>query len=138
MKTLYLAAPYSSPEPAVRAERFAAINHAAAAILSLGYAVFSPITQGHTLGPLLPEELASGHDFWMRQCLAQLPLYDYLLVLTLPGWKTSRGIQQELSWWARHRHEAFFWSGDLNEQFMLLHVHLHQLSQEDLTHAAKH
>jgi hypothetical protein len=46
---IYLASPYSHPNPAVREQRFQAACQAAAALLRSGQAVFAPIVHSHPL-----------------------------------------------------------------------------------------
>ena len=46
---IYLASPYSDPDPIVREKRFAAACLAAASLIGSGEAVFSPIVHGHPL-----------------------------------------------------------------------------------------
>ena len=48
---IYLAAPYSHPDPGVRERRFRAINRAAAALIAEGRIVFSPISMSHPIEP---------------------------------------------------------------------------------------
>jgi hypothetical protein len=46
---VYLASPYSHPDPAVREQRFHAACRATAALLRAGCVVFSPIVHSHAL-----------------------------------------------------------------------------------------
>lgn len=95
MLKIYLAAPYSSPDPAIRHQRAALASQAAAHLMLKGHCVFSPITHGHFVADWLPAETALDHEFWMGQCLPMLADCDLLVVLTLPDWHLSRGIQRE-------------------------------------------
>lgn len=100
MKTVYLASPYSHPDPAVRLARYELVSQVAADIIvnSKGQTMpFAPITHSHPLFVLRPE---TGEDFkqwqdfdeWMiRNC-------DEVWVLTVDGWRESAGVQAEIKY----------------------------------------
>lgn len=91
---IYLAAPYSHPDPAVREDRFHAINRYAAKLMQEGQVVFSPISHSHPIAFWLPEGL--GWDFWQRQDLPMLRRCQLVKVLALPGWEDSKGVLAEM------------------------------------------
>lgn len=93
---LYLACPYASPNPVTRNDRAERCAMAAADLMQQ-HVVFAPILQGHLAAAHLPPKLAHDHKFWMRQCLPMLASSDVLCVLPLPGWRESRGTQEELT-----------------------------------------
>jgi hypothetical protein len=88
---IYLASPYSHPDPAVREQRFQAACRAVADLICSGQAVFSPIVHSHRLG--LPTDWA----FWEPFDQAHLVRCDELAVLTLPGWEDSVGVAAEIA-----------------------------------------
>lgn len=96
MQVIYLAAPYSHPDPAVRHRRAHQAAAVAADLAASGYCVFSPITHGHQLASYLPHEVAQDHEFWMKQCLPILSLADALVILPIDGWRESRGVWLEI------------------------------------------
>lgn len=109
MSYLYLAAPYSDPNPAVRELRYAMTNEFAARLMAHGFAVFSPISQSHEIARYLAPALLMDHEHWMRMDLPLLERAGLLVVLKLPGWERSRGVDAEI----RHAREhaiptAFF------------------------------
>ena len=79
---IYLASPYSHPDPAVRDERFRAACQATAAMIRAGGVVFSPVVHSH---PLVAYGLPTGWDFWDRYDRAVLARCDAVAVLTLDG-----------------------------------------------------
>jgi hypothetical protein len=90
---IYLASPYSNPEPAVREERFQAACAATAALVRAGHQVYSPIVHGH---PLTQHHVAGDWRFWERHAYWHLERCDEIFVLMLDGWETSQGVQAEI------------------------------------------
>ncbi|MCX7801381.1 MAG: DUF1937 family protein, partial [Fimbriimonadales bacterium] len=90
---IYLASPYSHPDPAVREARYQAACRATAALLQAGWVVFSPIVHSH---PLVKFALPTGWDFWERIDRDYLARCDEVVVLTLPGWEASVGVREEV------------------------------------------
>jgi nucleoside 2-deoxyribosyltransferase len=90
---IYLAAPYSHPEPSVREQRFRAACIAAARLIRAGHVIFSPISHGH---PIAAYGLPTDWWFWERHDREQLAQCDEVVVLTLDGWRKSVGVQAEI------------------------------------------
>jgi nucleoside 2-deoxyribosyltransferase len=90
---IYLASPYSHPDPAVREQRFHAACRAAVALLHAGRVVFSPIAHSH---PLAQHGLPGNWQFWERYDRAFLERCDEVVVLMLDGWEESFGVQAEI------------------------------------------
>jgi nucleoside 2-deoxyribosyltransferase len=90
---IYLASPYSHPDPAVREQRFRAACRAAVALLRAVQVVFSPITHSH---PLAQHGLPGNWQFWERYDRAFLERCDEVVVLMLDGWGESVGVQAEI------------------------------------------
>ena len=91
---VYLASPYSHPDPAVRFNRFQAVCRAAAKLMREGHQVFSPIAHSHSVA-LFGDIGAGAHDFWWRQDEPWLRRADALYILKLDGWEQSEGIARE-------------------------------------------
>jgi hypothetical protein len=90
----YLASPYSHPDPEIRHARFEAVNHAAADLMKQGEIIFSPISHSHIIAR--DHDLPADWDFWERIDIEFIKKCDALLVLMLPGWKQSKGVQAEI------------------------------------------
>lgn len=90
----YLASPYSDADPAVQQERHAAVCRKAGELISQGRNVLSPIA--HNLAIISETKALSGWDRWRQQDEAMLRACDELLVLRLPGWESSEGVQAEM------------------------------------------
>lgn len=92
-KIVYLAAPYSHPDICIRERRFAFANRAAAELVRQGSHVFSPISHSH---PLALQGLPGDWAFWEPFDRRMLQACDELVVLTLDGWRESKGVQAEI------------------------------------------
>lgn len=91
----YLACPYTHPDPAVRQARFEASNRAAAKLLRSGDIVYSPISHSHPIA--LQATLPTDWAFWERFDRAYIFLSNKIVVLTLDGWRESRGVTAEIN-----------------------------------------
>lgn len=91
---IYLASPYSHPDPAVRQARFDAACRAAAELIRRGYVVFSPIAHSHCIAQ---HGLPLNWGYWERHDRRFLAACDELWVLQLDGWEHSRGVQAEIA-----------------------------------------
>ena len=92
---VYLAVPYSHPDPAIRQQRFEAVNVVAAKLMLEGLHIFSPISHTHPIA--LAGDLPTGFDFWEQYDRAILETCRQVLVLMLDGWKESKGVTAEIA-----------------------------------------
>jgi len=90
----YLASPYSHPDSAIREGRFRRVCEYAAKLMARGWFVFSPIAHTHPMA--VYGELPPGFDFWEAYDVAMIARCQELHVLTLDGWKESRGVTREI------------------------------------------
>lgn len=97
IERIYLASPYTDPDPAIRRARFETVTRAAGALMQRRLVVFSPITMGHPISEAcadIPVEFA----YWETVCLSYLEGWaTRLVVLTLDGWRESRGVTAEIA-----------------------------------------
>lgn len=91
---IYLAAPYSDPDPTVRIGRFNQVCKKALELMETGKVVFSPISHSHPIDP----DNAKGYEFWMHQDLNILDKCRTLYVYKLPGWEESKGLKSEIGY----------------------------------------
>jgi len=91
---IYLASPYTHPDPAVREARFQAACRQAAEMLRCGIAVFSPIAHTHSIAAY---GLPLDWSFWREYDRAFLEMCSEVWVLTLDGWRESEGVQAEMA-----------------------------------------
>ena len=90
---IYLASPYSHPDPLVREDRFNAACQATAQLVLGGRSVFSPIVHGH---PLVRHGLPTEWTFWQRFDIEYIRCCDEVLVLRIDGWEESEGVRAEI------------------------------------------
>lgn len=90
---VYLAAPYSDPDPAVRKRRFRQINKVASAFMREGIHIYSPISHSHPI--VQAGGLPTGWDFWELCDRAVLSCCVLMVILRLPGWDQSTGVACE-------------------------------------------
>lgn len=93
-KLIYLASPYSHPDPAVREARYAAVCKAAAECLREGLHVFSPIAHSHVIAQV--GGISGDWQTWRDLDMAVLARCDELMVVTLDGWEQSVGVKAEM------------------------------------------
>lgn len=91
---IYLASPYSDPDPTVRQARFEDAVAAAARFWKAGFVVFSPIAHSH---PIALHGLEGTWEQWQEFDKAILGACSELWVLQLDGWDVSRGVAAEIA-----------------------------------------
>jgi hypothetical protein len=92
---IYLATPYSDPDPAVREKRFQVVNRVAARLMKSGYLILSPISHTHPIA--LAGDLPKGWEFWKRYDIAIMKACSSVLVVTQDGWRESVGVTAEIA-----------------------------------------
>lgn len=92
---IYLACPYSHPNPEERELRFLLSCKKAAQLMEQGHIVFSPLSHSHPISKYTVVEPCD-HDFWLRQDLPMIDWCDELWIYQLDGWEKSKGIQVEI------------------------------------------
>lgn len=111
---IYLASPYSANPEALHAQTLTAT----AELVASGHVIFSPIVHCHPLAQqiALPTDFA----FWQNYCLGMLERARELWVLTLPGWRDSKGVRAEIAFARKRRIPIFkFTPGGLGKTPML-------------------
>lgn len=95
---IYLASPYSHPEPTVRQARYEAALAYSNFAFATGRLIFSPIVYGHPFAEAF--DTPTTHDHWAGFNEEILRMCSLLTVLKLPGWHESVGVnaEMELAW----------------------------------------
>ena len=94
MTLIYLAVPYSHPDPAIRQQRFEIVNQVAATLMREGLHIFSPISHTHPITTC--GDLPTSWEFWKEYDEAMLARCVSLMVLMLSGWRESIGVRAEI------------------------------------------
>ncbi len=92
---IYLAAPYSHPDPAVIAGRMSAFDALAAQMLLDGDHVVSPLLFHSLLGQ---HKVPGNWDFFEAYSLGLLDRCNQIVVIPLAGWSDSVGVQAEIEY----------------------------------------
>ena len=93
MSYIYLASPYSSPEPFVQEERYLKACRATHYLLAQKIWVFSPIVHCHELAKMV--DLPKDATFWKDYNFAMLAGASKLIILRIEGWEASAGVRAE-------------------------------------------
>lgn len=105
---IYLASPYTHPNPLVQEIRAQQAAAAAAALKRMGLHIFAPIPHGHALAKYgLPGDYA----FWKAFSRNMLSRCDAMLVLMIDGYDTSAGIKDEVDYFVDIQHGIHYYAG---------------------------
>jgi hypothetical protein len=91
---VYLASPYSHPDPLVRESRYAAAKHAVKFLLGRKIWVYSPIVHCHVLAG--EEKLPFDFSAWEAYNYAMLEHASKLFILRIDGTDQSKGVAAEI------------------------------------------
>ena len=91
---IYLASPYSHPDPEVRQQRFETVCFVAANLMREGKHIYSPIAHTHPIA--LKGDLPKGWDFWEQFDRKMLAACQELWVVMMDGWRESKGVAAEI------------------------------------------
>ena len=92
---IYLATPYSHPDPRIRRYRFESVTRVAGELMNQGHHVYSPITHSHPIAVAVG--LPAGWDYWEPFDRVMLAACSEMRVLQLCGWDVSVGVAAEIS-----------------------------------------
>ena len=91
---IYLASPYSHPDPAVRDSRYKTACYTAGHLIHGGYHIYSPIVHGLPIAQMM--NFPTSYDFWEKYCEDFIRASEKVFVLTISGWKESDGVTKEI------------------------------------------
>ncbi len=94
-KVLYVASPYYHDNPWVMVDRYEATSRFCLLLLAQGYCPISTVMIWHPAKKQF--NITSCESKIMQGCLELLSKCDTVVVLTLPGWKESKGVQEEVA-----------------------------------------
>ena len=91
---LYIACPYSHPDPEIREHRYRMSCMAASKLFQAGIVAFNPLANSVPAVEFGGIDLA--HSDWMAIDLPILRRSDELLILGLDNWTKSEGVKSEM------------------------------------------
>jgi len=97
---IYLATPYSHPDPDVRLARYHTVNRVAAKMMRLGDIVYSPISHSHQMA--IDYGLPTDWGYWARSCTTIVSACAAMVVLRQDGWRESIGVTAEIEVARKH------------------------------------
>lgn len=92
----YLAAPYTHNNKGVESLRHRLITRAAATLTSQKEMIYSPITHCHPMAKTV--NLPTDYLYWRSLNHAFIKISKEFIILTLPNWKDSKGIKDDLEY----------------------------------------
>jgi nucleoside 2-deoxyribosyltransferase len=98
---VYLASPYSHPDPDKLEERFQEVCVKAGELMMEGFEVFCPIAHSHPVD-IYHKNLPRTHEFWLKQDYAILQHCKVLFVYMMEGWEKSYGVGAEIEFAKKH------------------------------------
>ncbi|KAF1011704.1 MAG: hypothetical protein GAK32_00653 [Pseudomonas fluorescens] len=111
MRKIFLACPYSHSDASVVQERFLQCNRVAATLIEAGHAVFSQVSMSHPINQTFTgKDNAAIGKLWAPVDAVFMELLEELIVLDLPGWETSSGIQREIAFFNQRGRRVSLWS----------------------------
>lgn len=97
MSLIYLASPYSHPDPRVREQRFEAVVRASVRLMvETGAIVYSPIAASHPIAKASGGSVRGDWRAWAELDRAIIAACSSVYVLALPGWEASEGVEEEI------------------------------------------
>jgi hypothetical protein len=90
---IYLASPYSDPNPNIMQLRYDLVCEACAGLAKMTLVVYSPIAHWHPIATKY--NLPKSHHFWRSHNYTMIRLCDQFLILTIDGWEASEGIKDD-------------------------------------------
>lgn len=90
---IYLASPYSHTDPLIMKTRFLLAEQVTAELLKTRQWVYSPIVHCHEIA--IKYNLSTDFSYWQYYNRDMIRRCDAFYILSIPGWKTSKGVRGE-------------------------------------------
>lgn len=111
MRKIFLAGPYSHPDPIVVESRFLEANMIAAKIVQSGSAVFSQISMTHPINNCMKDlDKAKIGKLWAPIDQLFMETMTEIIVIDGLGWKESAGVQREIEYFKLSGRRVSLWS----------------------------
>jgi hypothetical protein len=99
---VYLATPYTHPDPQVVQIRFKQACRIAGKLVQEGHIVFCPIAHTHPIAIHNPEMPQFDSSYWLKFDEYFLRHSDLMIIAPLEGWKESKGVEKEFEMARNH------------------------------------
>lgn len=93
---IYLASPYSHSDPKIMEKRFQLVLKATAELTNQGLLIYSPIVHSHPMA--VDYKLPTDFNFWQKYNFGMIDHCNAIAVLTIDGWRESKGIKGEMQY----------------------------------------
>lgn len=93
---IYIASPYTHPDPWIMEERYLAVLKATAEAVQAGLFVYSPIVHCHDFKKVA--KIQAGFEYFRDFDLHVISLCEKVLVCNIEGWRESIGVTAELEY----------------------------------------
>lgn len=103
---IYLATPYSHPDPLVMEQRFQMACRIASRLMEKNIVVYSPIAHCHPIAQIA--KLPTDWDYWKRFDKTMIHLSAAVVVVMAPGWGESKGVKAEIILATQLKKQLFF------------------------------
>ncbi len=111
MKMEYLATPYSHKSQEVKDYRAAVSDVIAMELTMQGRLIYAPMSSWHHIARKY--DMPTDAKFWEKLNMSFLANSDRLLVIMLPGWETSVGVNDEIEFAVKHDIEIVYLNPEL-------------------------
>jgi len=113
---IYLACPYSHPDPKVQKMRADTATKVATQMIQSGTIVFSPLTYTAAMQKLGVHKTSKG---WLLFLLPFMEACTSMYVLTLAGWQESIGVTDEIKFFREKKKPFFLMSPDYGDSTII-------------------
>jgi hypothetical protein len=117
-EVLYIACPYTHPDPAIKEQRFKLATKIAALYVERGHIVYSPITHTHPLDVELAGHGTLGSDFWVKFDETFMAICSEMIIIKTDGWDKSSGIKREMEYFKEHGKPISFFLPEFLPEFV--------------------
>ena len=110
---IYLASPYSHPDPLIEQARFEAVAHIAAHLLACDVTIYSPILHCH---PIRTQVGTPGDfNFWAKYNREMVKHSTAMIVAMIDGWEVSKGVAGEIAFAKEFNKPVMFFDPKVNQ-----------------------
>ena len=92
---IFLASPYSDPDPCVIEARYKEVCCIAGALMERGFVVFSPVAHCHPIS--IRSHLSSSPKYWGKFDAEFIGACEKVVVVMLPGWEHSLDVAGQIA-----------------------------------------